>query len=39
VQLARPVSSAGSVNVPLGANGTFTVNVSTEPQFFVVAVP
>jgi hypothetical protein len=37
VQMARPVSSAGSVSIPLGANGTFSVNVSSEPQFFVVS--
>jgi hypothetical protein len=32
------VSSAGSVPVTLGDHGTFTANVSTEPQYFIVTV-
>jgi hypothetical protein len=36
VQLVRPVCCSGSATVSLGANGTFTLNTSSEPQFFIV---
>lgn len=38
VQLERPVCCSGTATVPLGANGTFTLNTSSEPQFFVVTI-